>query len=255
MKFKFSSMRLGFLSVLSAFGLVLVMSACNKNHDNDGNTNVPAAGLMAFNLATDVPSAGVALSGNNLSAPLSYGSYTGGYLAVYTGDRSVESYNAASGSRLASGSFNFVDSNYYSLFVVGANSTYSNVIVEDNFDDLSPSTSQAYIRYINAIADSSHPAVTIASGGSNVVNDNASYASVSNFTAVNAGDVAINVSNGGTIDANRTITLEANKVYTVLLSGVPGSTGSDNVQIKYITNGTLDQTEARASTSSARSAN
>lgn len=254
MKFKFSSMRRGVLAVGSALMLGLAISACNKDHNND-DVNVPLAGVMAFNLAPDVSNAGVALSGNNLGSSLPFGSYTGGYLGVYPGDRPVESYNAASGGRLASGSYNFEDSAYYSIFVVGANSNYRNVIVEDKFDELSSSTGQAYIRYINAIADSSHPTVSITSGGSSVVNDNAAFASVSEFKAVNAGDVTIDVSNGGNIDADRTITLESRKVYTVLISGVPGSTGADNVQIKYITNGQLDETAARQSSASARSAN
>jgi hypothetical protein len=253
MKFNFSSMRRGVVVAGSALMLVLAISACNKDNNND-DVNVPVAGLMAFNLAPDVSSAGVALSGNNLSSSLPFGSYTGGYLGVYTGDRPVESYNAASGGRLASGSFNFEDSAYYSLFVIGANNNYRNVIVEDKFDELT-SSNQAYIRYINAIPDSSRPTVTIASGGSNVVNEIAAFASVSEFKAVNAGDVAIDVTNGGTVDVDRTITVESRKVYTVLISGVPGSTGSDNVQIKYIVNGQLDETAARQSSASARSAN
>ena len=254
MKFNFSSMRLGALAACTGLLTVLTFSACNKNNNDNDNVDVPAAGLMAFNLAPDIASAGVALSGNSLSNSLAYGSFTGTYLAVFTGSRPVESFNSASGNRLASGSFDFEDKKYYSLFVVGNNGNYSNVIVNDNFDSLS-SNGQAYIRYINAIPDSSKPTVTFASAGSNVVNDNAAFSSVSEFKAVNAGDVTINVSNGGTIDANRTITLEARKVYTVLLSGVAGGTGANEVQIKYITNGTLDETAGKASSASARAAN
>ena len=98
----------------------------------------------------------------------------------------------------------------------------------------------AYVRYINAIPDSSYPIVTVTQGGNNVVNENAAFSTVSRFTAVNPGEVAITVTNNNNIQANRNITLEQRKVYTALLIGVPGSTDTAKaVQIKYIVNGTL----------------
>ena len=253
MNFRFFSKRSGLVAALSGV-LLLGMAACNKNNDDNNAPEIPVAGLMAFNLASDVPSAGVALSGNNAVNNLTYGSFTGGYLAVYTGDRPVETYNSASGSRLASGNFNFQDSSYYSLFIVGANNVYDNVIVKDDISDLT-GTGKAFVRYINAIADSSSPSVTIASGGVNAVNETAAYKSVSGFDEVAAGEVAIGVSNGGTISANRTVTFEANKVYTVLLTGKPASSGTGNVEIKYISNGTVDEGGSAAKSTTARSAN
>ena len=217
---------------------VVLLAACNKNDDN--NTPVQAAHLMAFNMVPDKAAGiNITLSGNSITnLPLSYTSYTGYYLNIYTGQRQVQSYDAANNTQLTSSSFTFNDSSYYSLFVVGANNTYKNVIVRDDFDSLA-TTGQAYVRYVNAIPDSSQPLVTVAIGGSNVINLPSGYAHVSGFVAANAGPAVITVSNGGTISATRTITLEQNKVYTVLLTGVPGGTGDQAVQIKYIENGTL----------------
>ncbi len=228
-----------------------LFTACLKNHDDDNQINIPVAGLMAFNLAVDKPSVGFALSGNQLtSSPLAYNSYTGVYLNIYTGTRSVESYDYYSGNTIASSSFDFDSSKFYSVFLTGTNGNYRNVAVEDKFDDLSSTSGQAYIRYINAIPDSSHPNVTITAGGTNVINENAAYASVSNFTAVPPGSVDIKVNNGSNINANRTITVEQRKIYTVLLSPVPGTPNSDSVQIKFITNGELDQSTQRSSSAS-----
>lgn len=255
MKRVFSSFRVSALAIGSGLLMIFAFSACNKSN-NDDNPDTPVAGLMAFNLAPDVAQAGIALSGSNLnSGPLAYNSFTGGYLGVFTGARPVESYNYASGNSLATGSFTFEDTKYYSLFIVGANDTYRNVIVNDNFDSLSSSGGQAYIRYINAIPDSSDPGVTLAASGSNVVNENADFGHVSEFTAIAPGEVSISVTNGGTIDADRTITVEQQKVYTVLLSGIPAGTGDDSVQIKFIENGTLGEDAGRSSSASARSSN
>jgi hypothetical protein len=82
--------------------------------------------------------------------------------------------------------------------------------------------------------------VTIAANGSNVVNDNASFTAVSEFRTIDAGDVAVKVNNGSTIDASRNISVEQGKVYTVLLVGVPGAADATKaVQIKFILNGSL----------------
>ncbi len=243
MKSRFFRYALPITCVLFA-GLLFV--SCDKNNNSDNN-NGPVSGLMAFNLAPD-KAVGINLSGNPItSSPLSFTSYTGNYLNIYSGNRLVQTYDYSSNTPIDSSTYNFEQQKYYSLFVVGNNGSYKNVIVNDNFDSLNDA-SQAYVRYVNAISDSSSPAVTITANGDEVANNNASYASVSDFTAVTPGDVTIQVNNGGTINASRTITLEQQKAYTVLLAGVPGSTGNDSLQIRYIANGTLQQSARKVST-------
>jgi hypothetical protein len=232
------------LPVASVFVLSVVLVACHKS-DNNMNNNTPVSGLMAFNLATD-KAVTVTLSGNPITnLPLSFTSYTGNYLTIYSGSRLVQSFDYNSNNSLDSATYNFEPQKYYSLFVTGSNGHYKNVIVNDNFDSLS--TSQAYIRYVNAINDPSSPAVTISANGINVINNNAPFASVSGFTAVTPGDVNIHVNNGGSINKSRTITLQQQHAYTVLLAGTPGSTGNDSLQIRYIENGTFSQRAQKTS--------
>jgi hypothetical protein len=94
------------------------------------------------------------------------------------------------------------------------------------------------VRYVNAIPDSTKPLVTISSGGTNVIINNAAYATVSDFTAITPGDISITVNNESTFNVNRTISLESGKVYTILLTGIPAQTDTTKtVQIKFISNG------------------
>ena len=73
-----------------------------------------------------------------------------------------------------------------------------------------------------------------------MINTPAGFSSVSDFVAADPGQVSVAVKNGTTIDASRTISLEQGKVYTVLLTGIPGATDATKaVQIKYILNGSL----------------
>ena len=242
MKNFFSSIRPWVLSAVFFVLVTVFLVSCSKFDDDDISSNTPVAGLMAFNLAPDQNAVGIALSGNDLTnAPLAYTNYTGTYQRIYTGNRELESYDVNKDSTLATINYNFEAEKYYSLFMVGANGVYKNIITHDNFDSLHSTSGKAYIRYINAIPDSAAPTVTIAANGTNVVNAPAPFSSISEFTAADPGQLVITVKNNGTIDANRNISLEQGKVYTVLLTGIPGATDTTKaVQIKYILNGSLN---------------
>lgn len=226
-----------FLSAVIISSLLFI--SCNKNNDD---MNIDSAGLMAVNLAPGT-TVSFASSGNSISPGLPFNSYTGGYVPLFPGPKSIEAYS--SNGLVANNSLNFESGKYYSLFLVDTGSALQQVIVEDNFDSLS-TTSQSFVRYINAIpGTTTPPSITIAVNGTNVVNESAMFATVSDFTAVDAGSVTITVSNGADINLSRTITLESLKVYTLLISGVVGGTGNDALQIKYIVNGTVDATAGR----------
>lgn len=230
--------------VLASFGIALtglVLSSCVKNNDNPAH--IPSAGLMSFNLAPDENALLLRITGNYLTpSPLSFTSYSGGYQGIYIGNRMVEAIDYATSQTLASASADFKDSSYYSLFFVGYNGKYRNIIAEDKLNSLPAVSNEAYVRYINAVADSTvSPTVSVKSGSTAVFNDNAAFGSISDFKPVAAGDVVITVNNATGVDATRTISLEARKVYTILLAGKPGETSeSKKVQIRFITNGTVD---------------
>ena len=134
--------------------------------------------------------------------------------------------------------------------IILRNNNYSNLVTKDNIDSLTVN-GQAYIRYVNAIPDSSKPKVTINAGGKDVINEQAAFTNASDFVPVNAGNVTININNGGNIQAGRIISVEASKIYTVLLTGLPDAKDSaQSVQIKYIENGTVSGSTARKTVSS-----
>lgn len=249
MEKRFSVLRISlFSTIIIALSLAL-FSSCQKS--NNENTDIPAAGLMAFNLVPDKTVA-VTIGGNMLGgSALPFSNYTGGYLPIYSGTRTIESFDYSTNSSLATATDSFAVDKYYSVFVVGTTGTYQNVIVNDNFDSLSGSSGKAYVRYINAVNGSASAAVTVEAGGSNIVNTNAPFASVSDFVAVTPGDVTFTINEGTAGSANRTFTTEARNVYTVLL--ISGATSTDPAQIKYITNGTLDETDGQRVSNAARS--
>lgn len=238
--------------VVQIFALVaviaVVFSSCLKD-DNNNQPPIPSGGLMAFNLAPDADGIGIRLDGNNLvNQPLSYTNFTGGYLPIYTGERTARSFDYYTGAPIAAETkFSSVDSQYYSLFVVGTDSNYKNVIVTDNLDSIPFQSGKAFVRYINAVTDTTvQPEVTIRSGATDIVKEAAPFAQVSAFSTVDAGDISVSIKGGAGIDKSRTFSVEANKIYTVLLVGQPGvSDGSKAVDIKYIANGTVEETSSQ----------
>ena len=228
------------LSIVAVlFASVFLFASCKKDSNNNSSNN-NYGGIMAFNLAPDKNAVGFSISGNNFTpSPLMYTSYTGGYQPVYPGNRTVEAFDFNNGAGIASMAGNFEARKYYSAFLLGVNGNYRNVISEDQLDSLDASNGKAYLRYINAIADSSNPTVKITGAHETPWNEQAAFGQVSEFKAATPGNVDIAVTNGSTINASRSITTEANKVYTILLVGAPGGQGTDSVQVKFIQNGTI----------------
>ncbi len=231
--------RLPILTSIVAFLLMMIgFTACKKTVNN--NTHIPAARLMVFNLAPDSTPVGFSVGGNRLtSTPLAFTEYTGTYLGISPGTQNISAFDYSSGAPLATASQLFVDSAYYSTFLVGTTGNYKNVIVKDSFDSLTSASGQAYIRYVNAIPDSTLlPTVTIVSNGTNVFDTTSTFSAVSNFKGVTPGDITINVMAETSVNANRTITVEQGKIYTILLVGSPTATDSAKaIQIKFIQNG------------------
>ena len=220
--------------------LAVLFGACKKNDVPSYRT--PSAGVMAFNLSTDKDAVGISLSGNNLFyLPLGYASFTGDYLPIFTGNREVRSYNDNSYNTLSVNNQIFQDSAYYSIFVVGRNGVYRNIVANDSLNNLFITPGQAFVRYINAIPDSTmSPLVSISSNGTKVISNNTAFGIITPFTKVNAGNITIGVNNGDSIAVSRTISVEQSKAYTILLTGIPNAKDTTkSVKIKFITNGTI----------------
>ena len=233
-------LRKNLLPITGIFLVALLFGSCKKK-DVD-NIRTPAAGLMAFNLIPNQGGIGVAIGSNSLTPQaLYFNNFTGVYKAVYTGERSLESYSFGSGSTLAKEPHTFKDSSYYTVFVMGANNVYSNVFVEDKLENIpSEDKMKTFVRFVNAVPDSSNSKVTISAGGVDAFNSISAYKEVSQFKEIASGDVIVKMDNESTIDKSRTIKLEKGKVYTVLLTGMPESTNTDfEIDIKFIVNASL----------------
>jgi hypothetical protein len=217
-----------------------LLNSCKKN-DTDTSTppNSQYARIMAFNLAPDEPSIGFSASGNFLtSAAVGFGDYTGDYKNVNIGEMEINTFEFASPSSPISSLQAKLDINrFYSVFFVGVGSNHKSLFVRDYLDTLSGDAGKAYVRYINAITDSlTDVNINITGGATNYVDENAAYGKVSDFKGVNPGEISIAIKSNNGIDTSKTLSVDLKRVYTILLTGTPGSVSAP-VDIKYIING------------------
>jgi hypothetical protein len=223
----------------SVLALSLFLSSCLK--DKDDSPQSPVAAMMAFNLAPDQESVSISLNGNVLpGGSLAYGNFTGQYFNVYPGNRSISSYNTSTGDLVDSSSFTFEPNKYYSLFVVGSGTDHRNIVAEDNYDSLTASSGKSYVRFVNALSNAPSSNVNISANGAIITNGSTPFGTVSEFLAVDPGEIAVNVTNEGTVNASRNISVAQSKAYTVLLMGLPNQADSTkSVQIRFIENGSI----------------
>ncbi len=227
-----------FIYALAA--IVFLFAACKKETPVN---NTPVSGLMAINLIPDQPAVDFIMSGSYLTnSPMVYTNYSGTYLSVYSGNRTLALGLANADTTVSSTNYVFEPSKFYSVFAMGANGNYRNLVVNDNIDSLSTNSGLAFVRYVNAVPDSSKAAFTISENGNNLVNADASFGTASDFKSVNPGDIIVTAS-GENYSASRTISVEKDKVYTIMLMGIPQATDTAKaVKIKYILNGTVSPT-------------
>lgn len=238
---RFNKMVMGSaLLVMIALSFLFVFSSCKKDHFDNTGYVAPTAGMMAYNLAPDQPNVAVEVAGERVGYNvLGYTAFTGTYLPFYIGTKEVRFFDYASGSTLAYNTVALEDSNYYSSFLMGNAGNYRNVIVNDNLAPLTVIDGKAWIRFVNAIPDSTTDlAIQIRATAGNNLDSAVRYGTVSGFVPVNAGDVNISISNSHDVAANRTISLTENKVYTLLFVGLPNPPDTiQAAQIRYVQNG------------------
>lgn len=222
------------LSLIAAIlSFTFIFSACSKNDDA---VDTEVAGLMAINLVPDKDAINLDISGSTLTqVPMDYTAYTGGYISIYPGNRRISSYSVPQMELLDTASFLFTPQKFYTVFVTGFDDDYKNIIVQDNYEALSPQAGKAFVRYINTVPGAGEFTI----GGET---HNAGFQQVSEFQAIDAGTVNVGFSILEADPVNRDIEFKENMAYTILISGIPGDIDIDKgVQIRYIENGRISE--------------
>lgn len=219
--------------LLCAF-TIFSLASCQK--ENPSYAYIPSSGVMAYNLASDLPAVAFTVGTTPISGALNVGGHTTNYVPVTTGEKQLGALNVNSGAMISSQNSAFNENAKYSAFLVGYNGVYKTVLSVDEAGVEGRINGKAWVRYIHAIADSSS-AVTVSIAGQS---ENAVYGTVSDYRPVNAGEINVGISSTNQFDVSQTVVLEQDKLYTVLFVGDPGSNSQNTAQARLVMNGKLN---------------
>ena len=220
--------------LLCAF-TIFSLASCQK--ENPSYEYIPSSGVMAYNLAPDLPAVAFTVGTVPISGALNFSGHTANYVPVTTGEKLWGAMNLNSGAMISSQNSTFNENEKYSAFLVGYNGVYKTVLSVDQAGVEGRINGKAWVRYINAIADSSS-AMNVSIAGQA---ESAVYGTVSEYRPLDAGLVTVGISSTNQFDVSQTLTLEQDKLYTVLFVGNPAA-NSDQLrpQARLVMNGKLN---------------
>ncbi len=203
------------------FSAIAIGSLASCQKENIDYPSIPAARLMAYNLAPDLPAVAFSVGTTPISDMLAYTGHTVNYVPVEAGSRQVGVLNLNNGTTVTSQTATFSDNLRYSAFLIGSKGNYQMVLAPDNAGAIARSTGNAWVRYINAVVDNPSGTADITISGQT---EAAAFGALSEFMAVTPGTTTVEIRSIDNFETSKTISLEPNKLYTVMFVGVSGAT-------------------------------
>jgi len=205
---------------LTFFIAFICLSGCKKNDDTstDGNALVPLVDVI--NAGQTFGPLDVYFNSNVVYGNLLYGQQTG-YIAVSPITYNVAFNVSSTTNTVGTGSFTFVPGAVYSIYFTDDESVVS--ITEDR---TRPQTGKARISFVHlSTLYNTGPLDVYTTGGSQVA-AGLYYKNSSSYVDVDPSITSFSVRAGGTTTnlLNMQVSLIANHVYTVYITGAPGRT-------------------------------
>jgi len=206
---------------LLAAASVAGVSSCSKSSSPSTNAQVMFVNSCIGATATSLTVNGTSLSNATSVAYLK----NSGYQSVASGSVVFNAVLNGTGS-LGTTTQALTAGDNYSIFVGGSVLADSLFFIPDNLPK--PTATFAYVRFVNASADTSARTMT-ATVGTNVVGTNIAYATGSSFVQVSPGTynvLALNTSNPSSAVTAPNTQFSGGKIYTILYSGNSSSSSS-----------------------------
>jgi hypothetical protein len=224
----------GFLLCMLGIALtVILFASCQKDNayyyqgSAVAGFNVVAAspGTASFNFALD----------NNFvnGPPLLYGQHSG-YINAYTGKRLFSLTSGGTTEVIATDSVTLEANNYYSLFITGLNSAPAFLLTTD--DLTAPPLGQAKVRFVQLSPDGG--SFDLGIQGGNTLFASQAYKTASAFVNIAPAmyNFQIKADNTGTVTALDSVTINPNRIYTIISRGSIQGTGDYAISGKVMAN-------------------
>jgi len=217
--------------------LSLFLISCDKDDDDD---ETGQAQVMVVHASPNAPAVDVRI---NNAVALSSVAYPGNsaYTSLPAGTTNIKVSPAGTTTYVIDANVNLAANTNYSVFAIDSVSKIKAAVVTDNLT--APASGKAHIRFFHFSPNA--PAVDIAVTGGPVLfanrtfNDQATNASVSNFTPVDAASYNLEVRLAGTntvVLSVPNVPVTAGKIYTVFARGFVTGTGVQALGAQIIVN-------------------
>jgi hypothetical protein len=222
---------------LTLLAMSVVFAACDKDDDDN---NVSRSSVMVVHASPNAPNVDVRINNNIALTNVAYPNNSN-YAELNSGSTNIKVSPTGTTTYVIDATVDLEANKNYSVFAIDSVSKIKPAVV---MDDLStPVAGKAHIRFFHFSPNA--PAVDIAVTGGPILfanrrfNDQATTASLANFTAVNAASYNLEVRAAGTntiVLSIPNVPLTAGKIYTVFAKGFLGGTGTQALGAQIIAN-------------------
>jgi hypothetical protein len=216
--------------------LALVFTACSS--DDDDEPVRPQ--VMVVHASPNAPAVNISVNGQAAITNLAYPNNTS-YTSLNVGNNTIGVAPAGSTTNVLTTNVSLEAGKVYSIFAIDSVAKIKVVGVEDNL--ATPAAGKAHVRFFHFSPNAPAVEVAVANGavlfGNRSFNDQATNASLANFTPVDAGTYNLVVRPAGgsaVVLPLNGVTLTAGKIYTVYARGFLGGTGNQALGAGVIVN-------------------
>lgn len=229
-------MKNSFLKIFGWMALSVFIASCDKEDDDDDMQE--QARVMVVHASPNAPAVDVRVNNTVALSNVAFPTNSS-YLAVNAGTTNIKVSPAGTMNYVIDGNVDLQANTNYSVFAVDSVSKIKAAVVADNL--AAPAAGKAHVRFFHFSPNA--PAVDIAVTGGPVVfsgrafNDQATNASRSAFTPLDAGTYNLEVRLAGTntvVLSLPNVALTAGKIYTVFAKGFVGGTGTQALGAQVI---------------------
>jgi hypothetical protein len=223
------------LLAICALLSVLFITSCSKD-EVEANAN-----LMIVNASPNGSNVDAAVNGSVIVSNLAYPNHSE-YKAVASGSNNVTVSSTGSSTAFINGTLTMEAGSYYSLYVTDSANKRKEAITKDDLS--APAAGKAKVRILHLSPNTGSLDIAITGSGTTTINmagrsfnDIRTNTSLAAFQEVDAAGLSLQLKVAGSATTVATIpvpALTAGKIYTFIIKGFTGATGTTALGIEVI---------------------
>lgn len=221
------------LSFSTLLAAAFFLVSCEKNDDEN-------ASLMIVNASPNSTAIDASANGSVIVSNLAYPNNSG-YKTVAAGQANIIVTQTGTSTQILNGTLGMAANTHYTLYVIDSAHERKATYTQDNL--AAPASGKAKVRLLHLSPNAPNVDITVNGSASSAFtnrsfNDIGSNTTFHNYTEVDAAGLNLQVKLAGSstvLATIPTITLQAGKIYTLIIKGFVGGTATQALGVEVIT--------------------